>query len=113
MPVYEYRCDACGKDLEAIQKFSDAPLVDCEICGEKGTLKKLISKSSFALKGSGWYTTDYKKSSKPSGDAGTAESAGKTEAAPAASEAKPAAAPAAASAAPPETPKKTPVGKAE
>ena len=65
MPVYEYRCEACGKDQEAIQKFSDAPLADCEICGEKGTLKKLISKSSFALKGSGWYTTDYKKSSKP------------------------------------------------
>ena len=63
MPVYEYRCESCGKDSEAIQKFSDAPLTDCELCGTKGALKKLISKSSFALKGSGWYTTDYKKSS--------------------------------------------------
>ena len=67
MPVYEYRCETCGKDQEAIQKFSDAPLVDCEQCGEKGTLKKMISKSSFALKGSGWYTTDYKKSGNQSG----------------------------------------------
>ena len=72
MPVYEYRCDACGKDLEAIQKFSDAPLTDCEGCGEKATLKKLISKSSFALKGSGWYTTDYKKSSAPAVETSTA-----------------------------------------
>ncbi len=66
MPVYEYLCEACGKPSEAIQKFSDGPLTDCEDCGAKGSLKKLISKSSFALKGSGWYTTDYKKSSKPS-----------------------------------------------
>jgi putative FmdB family regulatory protein len=65
MPVYEYLCEACGKPSEAIQKFSDGPLTDCEDCGAKGSLKKLISKSSFALKGSGWYTTDYKKSSKP------------------------------------------------
>ena len=65
MPVYEYRCDACGQDFEAIQKFSDLPLADCEICGAKSALKKLISRSSFTLKGSGWHTTDYKKSSPP------------------------------------------------
>lgn len=89
MPVYEYRCDACGKDQEAIQKFSDAPLADCEICGAKGTLKKLISKSSFALKGSGWYTTDYKKSSKPSetAEAAPASSGTPGDAAPAAAKA--------------------------
>lgn len=76
MPVYEYRCEACGKDQEAIQKFSDAPLVDCELCGTKGALKKLVSRSSFALKGSGWYSTDYKKSSKPSGVASEAKPSG-------------------------------------
>ena len=62
MPLYEYQCDKCGKVVEAIQKFSDDPLTKCEECG--GELKKLISKSSFALKGKGWYVTDYKNKSK-------------------------------------------------
>ncbi len=69
MPVYEYLCEACGKHQEHIRKFSDEPLTDCELCGAKGTLVKQISRSSFALKGSGWYTTDYKRAAKP----GTAE----------------------------------------
>lgn len=63
MPVYEYLCEACNKPQEVIQKFSDAPLTDCELCGKKGSLKKLMSLSSFSLKGSGWYSTDYKKTS--------------------------------------------------
>ena len=63
MPLYEYKCTECGKAIEAIQKFSDDPLTKCEECG--GVLKKLISKSSFALKGKGWYVTDYKN--KPKG----------------------------------------------
>lgn len=58
MPIYEYECQACGKLDEAIQKFSDAPLTTCRHCG--GKLHKLISHSSFQLKGSGWYVTDYK-----------------------------------------------------
>lgn len=62
MPLYEYQCDKCGKVVEAIQKFSDDPLTKCEECG--GELKKLISKSSFALKGKGWYVTDYKNKPK-------------------------------------------------
>jgi putative FmdB family regulatory protein len=57
MPIYEYKCETCGKTLEAIQKFSDAPLTEC---GCHGRLKRLISSSSFHLKGSGWYVTDYK-----------------------------------------------------
>jgi putative FmdB family regulatory protein len=67
MPLYEYQCENCEKTQEIMQKFSDAPLTDCELCGGKGTLSKMISRSSFALKGSGWYVTDYKKSgqSKP------------------------------------------------
>lgn len=57
MPLYEYQCMQCGKIEEAIQKFSDAPLTTCRHCS--GELNKLISQSSFHLKGTGWYVTDY------------------------------------------------------
>ena len=57
MPVYEYQCNKCGKVEEAFQKISDPPLETCSHC--KGNLKKMISHSSFHLKGSGWYVTDY------------------------------------------------------
>ena len=57
MPLYEYQCTQCGKIEEAIQKFSDAPLTTCRHCS--GELNKLISQSSFHLKGTGWYVTDY------------------------------------------------------
>jgi len=60
MPMYEYQCSSCKKVHEIIQKFSDAPLTECPECG--GPMTKLMSASSFALKGTGWYTTDYKKS---------------------------------------------------
>src|SRR5689334_13549345 len=65
MPIYEYRCDSCGHELEAMQKFSEAPLTDCPSCG-KAALKKLISAAGFQLKGSGWYATDFKGGSKKS-----------------------------------------------
>ncbi len=61
MPLYEYRCESCPKITEAIQKFSDEPLTQCE-CG--GVLTRLISKSSFELKGQGWHVTDYRKGPK-------------------------------------------------
>mgnify|MGYP001813360738 FL=1 len=65
MPIYEYVCEECGHEKEAIQKFSDDPLTDCTECG-KPALKKKISASAFHLKGSGWYQTDFKESgSKP------------------------------------------------
>ena len=57
MPIYEYECESCGEVIENWQKFSDAPLSTCGSCG--GNLHKLISHSSFHLKGSGWYVTDY------------------------------------------------------
>lgn len=65
MPIYEYECAACGKIEEAFQRFSDKPLVKCKHCS--GKLHRLISHSSFHLKGSGWYVTDYanKSSSSP------------------------------------------------
>jgi putative FmdB family regulatory protein len=57
MPIYEYECTKCGKMSEAIQRFSDPPLTKCSHCS--GELHKLISMSTFHLKGSGWYVTDY------------------------------------------------------
>ncbi|HQI81855.1 MAG TPA: zinc ribbon domain-containing protein [Deltaproteobacteria bacterium] len=63
MPIYEYKCLKCNSEFEAMQKFSDAPLNKCPTCG--GKAKRLISRSSFQLKGSGWYMTDYAKRSAP------------------------------------------------
>ena len=77
MPFYEYRCEACGYELEALQKVSDAPLSDCPACG-KPALKKLISAAGFRLKGSGWYETDFKRAGKKNlHDAGGDKAAGK------------------------------------
>ena len=58
MPIYEYECEKCGRILEAYQKFSDPAIRKCKECS--GRLHKLISQSSFHLKGTGWYVTDYK-----------------------------------------------------
>ena len=63
MPFYEYRCSACGHELEVLQKMSDKLLVDCPSCGE-ATLSKLMSAAGFQLKGSGWYVTDFKDGNK-------------------------------------------------
>jgi putative FmdB family regulatory protein len=57
MPIYEYECSGCGKRHEVMQKITDAPLAKCPECG--GDLKKMISNTSFVLKGTGWYMTDY------------------------------------------------------
>ena len=59
MPIYEYVCSECGHELEALQKFSDAPLSRCPSCDSDG-LKKKISSPGFRLSGSGWYETDFK-----------------------------------------------------
>ena len=61
MPIYEYRCDKCG-DFEVRQKITDQPLSRCPTC--KGKVRKLISNTSFQLKGSGWYLTDYARKDK-------------------------------------------------
>ncbi len=57
MPIREYKCKDCGNYIEVIQGINEKPLEKCEECG--GKLEKLISNSSFVLKGSGWYKTDY------------------------------------------------------
>ena len=65
MPIYEYACPDCGHKFDAIQKFSDDPITVCPKC-EAGSVKKLISATSFILKGGGWYKDHY--GLKPSGD---------------------------------------------
>jgi len=62
MPIYEYECKKCGHQTEAMQKFSDPPIAECEMC--HGKMKKLISPSTFHLKGTGWYVTDYASKSR-------------------------------------------------
>jgi putative FmdB family regulatory protein len=61
MPIYEYQCQECGFEHEALQKISDAPLTTCPSCGAEA-LEKLISAAGFRLSGKGWYETDFKSS---------------------------------------------------
>src|SRR5262245_7073554 len=71
MPIYEYRCGHCG-EFEEMQRITDPPLVKCPRCGRK--VQRLISQTSFQLKGSGWYVTDYGRGGsgkKSSDDAGS------------------------------------------
>lgn len=63
MPIYEYVCNSCSHQLEAIQKISEEPLVNCPAC-ETDSLRKKISAPGFRLKGSGWYETDFKSGNK-------------------------------------------------
>jgi len=65
MPIYEYECTKCGRVEEVLQNFSDKPLTKC--CSCSGKLHKLVSQSTFHLKGTGWYATDYanKSAGKP------------------------------------------------
>ena len=64
MPLYEYKCDACGHQFELIQKFSDPLASTCPECG--GAVRKLVSSPAFQLKGTGWYATDF--AGKPGAD---------------------------------------------
>ncbi len=100
MPIYAYRCEACGFAKDVLQKISDAPLTDCPECG-KAEFRKQLTAAGFQLKGTGWYVTDFRGGS--GGSAGTSapatapggEAAGSsaaTTAASSASDSKPAAA---------------------
>ena len=75
MPIYEYQCQACHKELEALQKISDEPLLQCPGCGEP-SLKKKISAAAFRLKGGGWYETDFKTGNKKNLAGGSDNTAG-------------------------------------
>ena len=83
MPIYAYKCDACGHTMDALQKMSDAPLSVCPQCG-KPALHKQVTAAGFQLKGSGWYATDFK-----GGGAAAATAAAPAAAAPAAADASP------------------------
>jgi len=72
MPIYEYGCDACGHAFERLQKVSDQPVKDCPECDTAGAVKKLVSRSSFVLKGGGWYKDHY--GLKSGGDSGGSSS---------------------------------------
>src|SRR6185369_1412327 len=63
MPIYEYRCGACGHQEEHLQKVSEKPLSKCPACGKK-SYKKQLTAAGFQLKGSGWYATDFKSTGK-------------------------------------------------
>jgi putative FmdB family regulatory protein len=63
MPLYEYRCLACGSSFEVLQKVSEPRLKKCSKCG--GLLKKVLSAPAIQFKGSGWYVTDYAQNKKP------------------------------------------------
>jgi putative FmdB family regulatory protein len=125
MPIYAYKCSACGFAKDSLQKMSDAPLTVCPSCG-KSAFEKQVTAAGFQLKGSGWYVTDFREGGgkKPADPAGKSDdgpdkasdgkaaepaSGGSTDA-PAASPAAPAAAPAASTpvAAPPPAAKSTP-----
>ncbi len=80
MPIYEYRCAACGFQKEYLQKMGDALLTDCPEC-ETASLRKMVTAAGFQLKGNGWYATDFKNgsqaTSKPEGKP-AAQTEGKT-----------------------------------
>jgi putative FmdB family regulatory protein len=81
LPLYEYRCGACDHEMEALQKMSDDPLVECPSCHQQ-SLRKLVSAAGFRLKGDGWYETDFKSGNKKNlADNGKADSAKKPKAA--------------------------------
>lgn len=64
MPIYAYRCSACGHAQDVLQKMSDPLLVTCPECGQN-TYEKQVTAASFRLKGTGWYVTDFRGEGKP------------------------------------------------
>lgn len=78
MPIYEYQCASCGHRLEALQKVTDEPLTECPEC-HKSALGKLVSATSFQLKGTGWYETDFKNKGSGSSTKTDASSTGTSE----------------------------------
>jgi putative FmdB family regulatory protein len=94
MPIYAYKCSACGHAKDVLQKISDAPLSDCPECGQS-TFSKQVTAAGFQLKGSGWYVTDFRGNGNGSGGGQAAAPASAAAPAESAAPAAPAAAPAA------------------
>ena len=78
MPIYEYRCSACGFQNDYLQKLSEPPLTDCPECG-KATFAKQVTAAGFQLKGTGWYATDFKNKGTGKSASGKDEGPGKSE----------------------------------
>ena len=78
MPIYEYRCAACGHQEDHLLRLSDAPLTKCPACGKKKYAKQ-VTAAGFQLKGSGWYATDFKGGKKPDAAKPEAKADAKTE----------------------------------
>lgn len=64
MPIYDFKCTACGHQAEMMRKISDSSTTDCPSC-HKETFSKMLSAPSFQLNGTGWYATDFKNKNKP------------------------------------------------
>jgi putative FmdB family regulatory protein len=75
MPIYDFKCSACGHRAEVMRKIADPSVADCPTCGAHDTFSKMLSAAGFQLKGSGWYATDFK--------GGSSAATAKAEAAPA------------------------------
>lgn len=76
MPIYEYQCQSCGHEHEALQKLSDQPLIQCPACSKPDLIKK-ISAAGVRLKGGGWYETDFKSGAKKNVAGESSESSSK------------------------------------
>ena len=74
MPIYEYRCDECSHQFDVFQKITDDPVSVCPECG--GPVHKLVSQTSFVLKGGGWYATEYGNRRPPKGEKSGSEKSG-------------------------------------
>ncbi len=85
MPIYAYRCGACGHAKDVLQKMSDAPLTTCPACGADA-FSKQVTAAGFQLKGSGWYATDFRGGSAGTGAAATGATASAAASTPAPSE---------------------------
>lgn len=66
MPIYEYSCGQCGKVTDTIQKVDDPPPEKCPHCGTSGQMSRMVSRTSFVLKGGGWYSDLYSSTKKDS-----------------------------------------------
>jgi putative FmdB family regulatory protein len=103
MPIYAYRCEACGFAKDVLQKMSDPVLTDCPTCG-KATFKKQLTAAGFQLKGTGWYVTDFRGGQSGTAAPAVANTASSGDAPAAKSDSGSTATPAAAASAPSSTP---------
>ncbi len=79
MPIYEYACQSCGKITDVLQKLTDPAPGKCPACGTEGQMTKMVSRSSFVLKGGGWYSDLYASTKKDGGSSTTPAAGAKTE----------------------------------